>query len=387
MLRSALATLPLLRLTQRSAEKPAARRPTLRASYDVIVIGGGVRALAIARSCAANGAAVALLAPGEIAAAPDERAWPVVRSAHGDRLRLAVEARAPKRVLRLISRLPARVPRQVTGCLALSGGAETVEALTAVAAQAKAARVDAWMLPAREVAALSPPLAGGRALAPALHEHRAVTLDADALALALATAIAEAGVDLFPFTQVSALDREDGEVRGVVIGDAVVAAGAVVLADDLSAIRLVREGKGRLSLKREERLSLTTEPGAPYIGPALIAGDVTLSRDPAGVLTTSGPIDALAERLVRLAPSLSGLSVAAEEPVTVWTGIDGRAQVGAADIPGLWLALGFGRDPLSAAGAAARQIAGLLFDRRVDPAFEPFAPTRRPAARERELSR
>ena len=364
-------------------------RPALRDAYDVIVVGGGVRALAIARLCAANNASVALFAPGEIAAAPDERAWPVVRSAHRDRMRLAVEARAPKRVLRAISRLPLSVPRQVTGCLTLSGSADGVEALTAVAAQAKAVRVDAWMVPAREVAALSPPLAAGRGLAPALHEQRAVTVDVDALALALAAAAADAGVGLFPFSPVATLEREGGAVRGVDLGDRLVGTSAVVLADDFAAIRLVREGKGRLSLKREERLFLTTEAGTPYIGPAIVADDVTLSRDPAGVITASGPAadDALAERLVALAPSLSATAVASEEPVTVWTGVDGRAQVGAADIPGLWLALGFGRDPLSAAGPAARQIAGLLFDRPVDSAFEPFAPTRRPMARERELAR
>jgi len=367
----------------------AAQRSPLRDAYDVVVVGGGVRALAIARLCAANHATVALFAPGEIAAAADERAWPVVRSAHRDRLRLAVEARAPKRVLRAISRLPLSVPRQVTGCLTLCASGDSVEALTAVAAQAKAARIDAWMVPAREVAALSPPLAGGRGLAPALHEQRAVTVDVDALALALGAAAVDAGVGLFPFAPVTALEREGGAVRGVNLGDRVARASAVVLADDFAAIRLVREGKGRLSLKREERLFLTTEAGAPYIGPAIVADDVTLSRDPAGVITASGPAadDALAERLVALAPSLSATAVASEQPVTVWTGIDGRAQVGAADIPGLWLALGFGRDPLSGAGPAARQIAGLLFDRPVDPAFEPFAPTRRPMARERELAR
>jgi glycine/D-amino acid oxidase-like deaminating enzyme len=370
-----------------AAQARESRSP--EAAYDIVVIGGGVRALAIARACAIEGASVALFAPGEIAGAADERAWPVARGAHRDRLRTQAEARAPRRVRKLLRRLPGIVAYDVTGCLDLSSSQDDMETLGQVAAEAKAARAEAWMVPPREVAALSPPLAGGAGLAAALYEPGAATVDVDALALALAEAATEAGASLFPATPVIRLKREEGVVEGVELADHTVGARSVVLADDFAAIRLVREGKGRLSLKREERRMLMAEAGGPDIGPALAIGDLTFARDLQGVLTLSGPLEGpeLAREALALAPSLSGLAVTADESVTVWSGIDGRAQVGAADIPGLWLALGFGRDALSGAIPAARHIVSLLFDRAPDPAMAPFAPTRRPFAREREMAR
>jgi glycine/D-amino acid oxidase-like deaminating enzyme len=347
-------------------------------AYDVVIVGGGVRALAIALGCASRGS-VALFAEGEIAAAADERAWPVVRSAHRDLHRLAAESRAPKRLRRLVGRLPGPVARDMAGVLALASSQYDVEALTAAASAAKAAGVAAWMVPPLEVAALSPPLGAGRDVGAALYEPGALKVDADALAFALADAAARQGAALFAGAPVERLERDESGVSGVMVGGRLVAARRVMLADDFAAIRLVRENRGRLSLKREERHIIVAEPGGPSLGPALLAGELTLSRDIDGAITLSGPFGAneLARRAVEAAPSLSGLVVASEEPVTVWTGVDGRAQVGAADIPGLWLSLGFGRDALSGAVSTWRDVVRMLTGKPADDALAPFAPTRR----------
>ncbi|MFC7053796.1 NAD(P)/FAD-dependent oxidoreductase [Hansschlegelia quercus] len=354
-------------------------------AYDIVIVGGGVRALAIALGCASRGP-VALFAEGEIAAAADERAWPVVRSAHSDLNRLAAEARAPKRLKRLVGRLPGPVARDAAGVLALASSQYDVEALTAAAGAAKAAGVAAWMVPPLEVSALSPPLGAGRDVGAALYEPGALTVDADALAFALADAAAQQGAALFAGAPVERLERDDLGVAGVIVGGRLIAARRVMLADDFAAIRLVRENRGRLSLKREERQIIVAEPGGPSLGPALLVGDLTLSRDIDGAITLSGPFSGneLARRAVEAAPSLSRLVMASEEPVTVWTGVDGRAQVGAADIPGLWLSLGFGRDALSGAVSTWRDAVRMLADKPADLALAPFAPTRRPT---REVAR
>lgn len=354
----------------------------MRERYDVAVAGGGVRALAIARACAVEGAKVALFASREIAAAADERAWPVVRSAHGDAARTATDADAPER-LRRLARLSGPVSIETAGCLSLATSPDEVERLGRAAARLKTQGVEGWMVPAREVAALSPPLAadqGAADLGAALYDPGALTVDPDALALALAEQAASAGADLFAGTATAAIERDGGRAVGLSFDGGRVAAHDVVLAEDAAAIRLIREGKGRLSLIRDERQILVTAAGAPAIGPALAIGDVRISRDHAGALTASGPIgdDALARRIVALAPALAGLAVMADERVTVWTGVDGLPQVGPADIPGLWLALGFGREALSLAIPAADHLASLMAGRRGNRAFEPFAPTRRP---------
>ncbi len=375
-----IASLAWLRPARRA---PIRRGDAPRAGYDVVVVGGGVRAAAIARGCALGGASVALFAPGEIAGAPDERAWPVIRGAHRDPLRIASDARAPESAWSKIGRARPGA-RERTGCLTLSLSPYEVEALAAAAEAANRQGVSAWMVPAQEVAALAPPLSRGAGLAPALYEPGAVTVDADALAFAMAGAAASAGAELFDRAPVASLEREGARVTGVRVREAPVSAAATVLADDFAAIRLVRENKGRLSLKREERVMLRTEPGAPALGAAIMAGDVTLARDWTGAVVVSGPLgaDAAAEEAVRLAPGLAALAILAQERLTAWEGVDGRAQVGAAEIPGLWLALGFGRDALSGALPAARHLALSLGGRRPEPGFEPFAPTRRPAVRE-----
>lgn len=346
------------------------------------MVGGGARALAIARNCALEGAKVALFAPGEIAAAPDERAWPAVRAAHRDRLRIAAEAEAAPRLRRLLRRLRGTVGIEAAGCLTIADSLDEVDRLGALAPAVKANGVDAWMVPAREVAALSPPVADTPGLMAALYEPGAVTVDADALAAALAETAAVAGASLFAHAPATAIERDGPRAAGVWIGERLVSCGALLLADDFAAIRLIREGRGRLSLTREERVSLITVANAPAIGPALSTGDLRVSRDREGAVTASGPGggDIVARALVRLAPSLAGLGVVAQEPVTVWTGVDGLPQIGPAEIEGLWLALGYGRGILSLAIPAADHLAAVLAGRRGAAAMEPFAPTRRPAA-------
>ena len=222
------------------------------------------------------------------------------------------------------------------------------------------------MVPGREVAALSPPLGAGAEPGAALYEPGALTIDADALALGLGDAAAAHGAELFAFTPVTAIERDGPAAVGVRLDDRLVKADAILLADDFAAIRLIREGKGRLSLTRDERVALVTAADAPSIGPALAIGDIRVSRDRTGAVTASGPRggDALARRIVAHAPALAGLTVTAAEPVTAWTGVDGLPQVGAAEIPSLWLALGFGRDALSLALPAAECLAAQIAGRR-----------------------
>lgn len=364
------------------------RRP-LGDGYDVVVIGGGAFACAVAGACAATGAAVALLAPGAIEASAAERAWPVARCSDPDPRRVAIQRDAPQRIAKLARRLRPSPRPERTGCLAVADHDAAMAALRAEGDRAKALGVAAWMVPAREVAALAPPLAQTAGLAAGLIESGAVTLNADAFALGLAQAAEASGVAVHADTRVEALSRDGAAVIGVEVDGRFIRAGAVVLADDASAIRLVREGRGRLSLKREERMALVTQGGAPAIGPALVIDDVLIARDLTGAVLISGAYggDALARRALDLAPELGRLEVVSEEPVTIWTGVDGRAQVGPAEIDGLWLALGFGRDALSPALAAADYLADALSGQRTDPAFEPFAPTRRASARLTEAAR
>lgn len=379
----------LLRRRRARPEQTFAPPEALRETYDVAVVGGGVRGLAIARACAAEGASVALFAAGEIAAAADERAWPVVRSAHVERHRAASDAGAAQRLRRIEAGLPSRSAIDQPGCLTLATGFGEIEDLGEAAKRLKEDGADAWMVPTREVAALSPPLASWAHLGAGLYEPGALTVDADALALALAEDAAAMGAHLFAHAPAGAIERQGSVVTGVEVMAQSVGAGAVALAGDLSAIRLVREGRGRLSLTRDERVILVTSAGAPDLGPALAIDDLLISRDRTGSLTLSGPAgtDELARRVVAIAPTLGGLQLAAEEPVTIWTGVDGLPQVGAAEIDRLWLALGYGRDGLSLGLTAADHLAALMAGREAVEALEPFAPTRRPAMRGAEFAR
>lgn len=331
---------------------------------------------------------MALFAPGEIAAAPDERAWPVLRSTPTDRLRAASDAEAGRALRRVAHEFSGAICTERAGALAVSGSAEEREALAEAARWLKAQGVEAWMVPSREVLALSPPLAGATEPGAGLYEPGSTTVDADALALGLCEAAARRGAELFASSPVSSIVREGSRTRGVEVTGRLVEARAIVLADDLAAIRLIREGKGRLSLTRDERTALVTAAGAPSTGPALAIGDLMISRDRVGALTAYGPrgTDALARRLLAVTPALAGLEIVAQERVIAWTGVDGRPQVGAAESQALWLALGFGRDALSLALPAAECLTAQIAGEPGPRAFEPFAPMRRIGARALEAA-
>lgn len=376
-------------LKRRRGTVPAFRRPgDARDAYDVVIVGGGVCALAVARATAAAGAATALLAPDEIAASADERAWPVLRFARADRLRSASDAEAGRILRRLARDFSAPAAAERAGALTIAGSRDELERLSDAAGWLKAEGAQAWMVPGREVAALSPPLGGAGEPPAALYEPGALTVDADALAMGLAEAAAAQGAELFAAAPVTALARDGAGTSGVMVGERLIRAPAIVLADDLAAIRLIREGNGRLSLTRSERMTLVTAAGAPATGPALAAGDLLVSRDRTGALVVYGPrgADDLARRVLDIAPALAGLEVVAHALVTAWAGVDGLPQVGAAGTPAIWLALGFGLDALSLALPAAECLAAQIAGRPGPRAFEPFAPTRRPGVRAPEAA-
>lgn len=355
------------------------RRPA--DAYDAIVIGGGALAAAIARAAALDGRSVALLAPADIGATSPERAWPVIGTCAPDLNRSALQADAPARAAKLARALSPSPGLERAGCLTLAGRERDLDALTREAADAQALGLDVWLDAPQAAAALSPALAGV-APPPALNDPAAVTVHADALALGLAIAAEAAGAAVFARTPVEALARDDATVTGVTLDGRAIRAGAVVLADDPSAIRLVREGRGRLSLTREERSALTLDFDQSF-GPALVQDDLLAAQDGGGAVTLSAADapERVALRAEALMPRLRAARIRAIETVTTWTGVDGRPQIGAAEHPGLWLALGFGRDALSPALAVAEHLASALAGEPLHPTLAPFAPTRRAAPR------
>ncbi|GLK75981.1 hypothetical protein GCM10008171_12350 [Methylopila jiangsuensis] len=338
-------------------------------------------AAAIARAAALDGRSVALLAPAGICATSPERVWPVIRTSAPDPNRSALQADAPARAAKLARTLPLSPGLDRVGSLTLAGRERDLDALTREAADAQTLGLDVWLDAPQAAAALSPALAGVTP-PPALNDPAAVTVYADALALGLAIAAEAAGAAVFAHTPVEALARDDAAVTGVALQGRAIRAGAVVLADDHSAIRLVREGRGRLSLTREERSALTLDSDTAF-GPALVQDDLLAAQDGGGavLLSAADAPERVALRAEALLPRLRAARIRAIENVTSWTGVDGRPQIGAAELPGLWLALGFGRDALSPALAVADHLAAALAGDALSPALAPFAPTRRAALR------
>ncbi|HEY8477382.1 MAG TPA: glycine oxidase ThiO [Chloroflexota bacterium] len=362
---------------------------------DVVVVGGGVIGLSIARALRQDGWAVTVLERGR---AGHEASWasagivpaPAMTAATPDPYEQleALSARLyPELVAELRDETGLDVEYTQDGWLVPASSAEEAAAVEASVRLDRARGLASEFVAGPALRAEEPALAAGvvaAKLSPGGHvENRR-------LVRALELAVRQQGVRVVSGAAVVEVLHEGGRVRGVrtLLGD--VPASAVVLAAgswsgqirgtmlDLPVVpqrgQILAVWRGALEFRR-----VILAPGDPYLVPRrdgrVIVGATRelVGYDPSLTVEGVGWLLSSAERLV---PGVRSASIA-----EMWTGFrpfspDGRPVIGRGRLDGLYYATGHGANGITLAPGTARVVASMLRGEAPPVPVDAFSPLR-----------
>jgi glycine oxidase len=362
---------------------------------DLVVVGGGIIGLAIAREAALAGMRVALLDRGLPGSGASTAAAGILSAQW--------EAGGPHPLLPLLLHSRALYPgflRAVgrEGGLAIAiRPAATIQVARTAAGMARLERHGAFQrsrglpverLSRRDLRRLEPGLADDFAGGLLLPRDGAV--DTVRLLAALRRAAARAGVRIHQGTPATRILAARGRVTGVATGGRRFPAGAVVIAAGAWSGSLAPPGapplpahpvRGQILCLRAGRAAPrhVIESEAGYLVPRsagrVLAGS-TMERVGFRKGVTASGIAGLARAAAAMIPALRDAGVDA-----TWSGLrpataDGLPAIGAATVPGLYYAAGHLRNGIVLAPATARQVVRLLLGKGPEVDLEPFSPRR-----------
>lgn len=387
-----------LRRRRGGIRRPEGRRPGGRAS-DLVVIGGGIIGLAIAREAAGAGLTVTVLERGRPGAEASAAAAGILATqyeADGPHplLPLILHSRALYPgflgALRAGSRMDVRIRPAAT--IQVARHARDLARLDRHFEFQRSIRLPVERLSRRRLRhlepSLDPNLIGGLLL------PRDGAVDTVQLLEALQRAAVRAGVRIHADTPATRLLVARGRVTGVAAGERVFPAGMVVVAAGAWSGGLRVPGVPPLPAHpvRGQILCLRAVAAAPrhiidspggYIVPRqdgrVLVGS-TMERVGFRKGVTAAGIAGLARLAAKLLPTLRDAEILA-----TWSGLrpataDGLPAIGAAEIPGLFYATGHLRNGILLAPATARAVVRLLQGKPQDVDLGPFSPRRFSAA-------
>ncbi|PYS96838.1 MAG: glycine oxidase ThiO [Acidobacteria bacterium] len=362
-------------------------------SADVIVVGGGIIGLSIAREAARNGLAVRLFERGQPGCEASSAAAGMLCP------QLDAEASDPLLALGLASRdLYPGFARDVRdesgtdpclmdhGTLRVAAGPEGLSLLDRLHAFQRSAGLPAERLDAREARRMEGALGGGVEGALFLPEDRSI--DNARLVSALAVAAARAGALIHAGCPVTGLRMEGGRVVGVEAGAEAHAAGAVVIAAGAWSGEIAGGGlapvpaapvRGQMVCVRSSAVRNAVAGDACYLVPRgdgrLLVGS-TMERVGFDKSVTAEAVARLTAAAIDLVPALRDAAF-----LQAWAGLrpasgDELPVIGSGPAAGLWYACGHLRNGILLAPITALVIVRLLRGESPGIDLTPFDPRR-----------
>jgi sarcosine oxidase, subunit beta len=369
-------------------------RPTLRKSYDAVIVGGGGQGLATAYFLAREHGMrnVVVLERGAIGQGNSGRNTQVVRS---DYFHLP-SSRFFDRSLSLYEGLSRELNFNVMlsqrGKVSLAHGPHEMELLRRSVNAIRMNGVDSEMLTPRELAKLEPML-NLRSRYPiegAAVQWRGGITRHDAVVWAFARAAGAQGVDIVQGCEVTGFTIAGNRVQGVETTQGAVAAPRVVMAVAGHSGVLARKAGLRLPLQTMGLQAMVTEPVKPLIDSVLVSAaiHVYVSQTGRGEVVIGGGADvfgsyaqrgglpvleANAQAAVELFPCLSRLRVLRQWAGRVDITPDTSPIMGLTPIDGLFISAGWGTGGFKAIPAGGETMAWTVAHGEPHEMIRPFA--------------
>lgn len=360
---------------------------------DLLIVGGGIIGLAVAREAARAGLSVRLLERGDPGCEASSAAAGMLSA------QVHTEAASPLLELALASRdlypgFIAEVREESGidlrpsdyGTLLVARRPSTLDSIEKQERFQRAAGLPLERLDGQEIRRLEPSLAED--VLEGLYFQRDVSVDSALLVRALATAAGRAGVALHPGLPASRLLVEGGRIEGVEAGARLFTAGAVLIAAGAWSGEVNGAGVPPLPTHPVRGQMVSLVAAAPrrivfdetcYLVPRdhgrLLVGS-TMERVGFDRRVTAEGITGLTAAASALAPDLGRAPI-----ISTWAGLrpatdDGLPAIGPGSLPGLYYACGHLRHGILLAPITARLFVRMLCGEPAEHDLAPFDPQR-----------
>ena len=371
-------------------------RHTLKDSYDVVIIGGGVHGLSTAYYLGQMGITdVAVLDKDYLGGGASARSTAIIRSNYLTAEAIPFFRESHKLYQGLASELGFNLLFDEMGRLDIGHSESSVYWLRLRAEFNQLLGVDSRIIGPAEIKELVPPidLREGKPLPimAALYHPPAGVVRHDAVVWGLARGADRAGVELHPFTEVTGITRENGRVTRVETSSGRVGAGAVVSATAGWTSTITAMVDLDVPIVTFPLQACVTEPVKPYVHTTISSADlhVYVYQTDRGELVIGGPVDPystysqkstldmlheLAASTLELLPDLRDIKILRQ-----WAGLcdmtpDYAPIMGKVDgLDGFILNCGWGTWGFKAAPASGKTTAELIATGRTPELIENFS--------------
>ena len=375
------------------------RSHDLKPTYDVVIIGAGVHGLAIAYYLGKRGITnVAVLDKGYLGGGASGRNTAIIRSNYRTPQGVAFYDESVKLYERLALELDYNIMFSQQGHLTVAHTERGVTTLRERAETNRLLGVDSRLIDREEIARLVPALdVSDRPHQPilaGLYHPPGGIIRHDAVVWGYARGVDRQGIEIHPHTEVTAINRQNGRVEGVVTSRGSIAARAVINATAGWCSTIAHMAGIDLPIVTYPLQALVTERLKPMMHVVLVSatlhvyvnqtdrGEVVIGEeiDPYSsysMRSTFRFLENAAAHTLELFPCLSRVKVLRQ-----WAGIcdmppDFAPIIGPVDgVEGFILDVGWGTYGFKAGPAAGYRIAEMIATGRVPDVIKPFALSR-----------
>jgi sarcosine oxidase subunit beta len=374
------------------------RKPELKHTYDVVIIGGGVHGLATAYELAKRGVRnIAVLEKSYIGSGASGRNTTIIRANYRTPEGVAFYKESLRLYQGLSQELDYNLLFSQQGHLTLAHTDRAVNVITERAAVNRLLGVDSRVVGPREIARLCPELdLSSRPPFPiqaALFHPPGAVIRHDAVVWGYARAADRLGVDIHPYTDVTGISVDGGRVTGVRTNRGDIAAPVVLAAVSGWSSEVARMANVELPITTHVLQAFVTEPLKPFLHVILVSatlhiyvsqtdrGEVLIGAEIEPYTTysqqsTLGFMEQSATHTLELLPMLAQVKV-----LRSWSGLcditpDYSPIMGQTEVDGFYVDCGWGTYGFKAAPISGVCMAELIATKKTPALIEPFALSR-----------